>query len=119
MFVASRECAANTGFIRGASATACPPADKRLRNRTVAIESTQPFYRMSAPPRPQLVRAVGLFSLTAIAINGMVGSGIFVLPAQVAKILGPAGLSAYLVAGLAASLIVLCFAEVGALFDRS
>jgi APA family basic amino acid/polyamine antiporter len=74
---------------------------------------------MSAPPRPQLVRAVGLFSLMAIAVNGMVGSGIFVLPAQVAKILGPAGLSAYLVAGLAASLIVLCFAEVGALFDRS
>lgn len=74
---------------------------------------------MSAPPRPQLVRAVGLFSLTAIAVNGMVGSGIFVLPAQVAKILGPAGLSAYLVAGLSASLIVLCFAEVGALFDRS
>jgi APA family basic amino acid/polyamine antiporter len=57
--------------------------------------------------------------LTAIAVNGMVGSGIFVLPAQVAKILGPASLSAYLAAGLAAGLIVLCFAEVGALFDRS
>src|SRR6202140_5007599 len=49
----------------------------------------------------------------------MVGSGIFVLPAQVAKILGPASLSAYLAAGLATALIVLCFAEVGALFDRS
>jgi basic amino acid/polyamine antiporter, APA family len=69
--------------------------------------------------RPQLLRAVGLFSLIAIAVNGMVGSGIFVLPAQVAKLLGPAGISAYLVAGLAAGLIVLCFAEVGALFDRS
>jgi amino acid transporter len=60
-----------------------------------------------------------LFSLTAIAVNGMVGSGIFVLPAQVAQLLGAAGLSAYLAAGLAAGLIVLCFAEVGALFDRS
>lgn len=74
---------------------------------------------MTQPPRPQLLRAVGLFSLTAIAINGMVGSGIFVLPAQVAQLLGSAGLSAYLAAGLAAGLIVLCFAEVGALFDRS
>src|SRR5712692_5671587 len=74
---------------------------------------------MSKPAHPPLVRAVGLFSLTAIAINGMVGSGIFVLPAQVAGILGPAALSAYLIAGLAAGLIVLCFAEVGALFDRS
>ena len=74
---------------------------------------------MTPPARPQLLRAVGLFSLTAIAVNGMVGSGIFVLPAQVAKLLGPAGLSAYLAAGVAAGLIVLCFAEVGALFDRS
>jgi APA family basic amino acid/polyamine antiporter len=68
---------------------------------------------------PPLVRAVGLFSLTALAINGMVGAGIFVLPAQVAGILGPASLLAYLIAGLATGLIVLCFAEVGALFDRS
>ena len=68
---------------------------------------------------PPLVRAVGLFSLTAISINGMVGSGIFVLPAQVAGILGPAALSAYIIAGLAVGLIVLCFAEVAALFDRS
>lgn len=70
-------------------------------------------------PRTELIRAVGLFSLTAFALNGMVGSGIFVLPAQVAHLLGPAGLSAYLAAGLAAALIILCFAEVGALFDRS
>ena len=69
--------------------------------------------------RPPLVRAVGLFSLTALAVNGMVGSGIFVLPAQVAGILGPASLLAYVIAGLATGLIVLCFAEVGALFDRS
>jgi amino acid transporter len=74
---------------------------------------------VNSSTRPQLIRAVGLLSLTAIAVNGMVGSGIFVLPAQVAKLLGPAGLSAYLAAGLAAGLIILCFAEVGALFDRS
>ena len=69
--------------------------------------------------RPHLIRAVGLFSLTAIAINGMVGSGIFILPAQVAKILGPAALGAYVIAALAVCLIVLCFAEVATLFDRS
>ena len=74
---------------------------------------------MTNPPRPQLIRAVGLFSLTAIAVNGMVGSGIFVLPAQVAKFLGPAGLAAYVIAALAVGLIVLCFAEVATLFDRS
>jgi APA family basic amino acid/polyamine antiporter len=74
---------------------------------------------LSEPAHPPLVRAVGLFSLTLIAINGMVGAGIFVLPAQVAGILGPAALSAYVMAGLAVGLMVMCFAEVGALFDRS
>jgi len=74
---------------------------------------------MSEPARPRLVRAIGLFSLTAMAVNGMVGAGIFVLPAQVAGILGPAALSAYVIAGLAVALIVLCFAEVGTLFERS
>ena len=74
---------------------------------------------MSEPERPRLVRAIGLFSLTAMAVNGMVGAGIFVLPAQVAGILGPAALSAYVAAGLAVGLIVLCFAEVGTLFERS
>ncbi len=71
------------------------------------------------PQRPDLIRAVGLFSLTAIAVNGMVGSGIYVLPAQVAKFLGPAGLAAYMLAAVAICLIVLCFAEVATLFDRS
>lgn len=69
--------------------------------------------------RPHLVRAVGLTSLTALAVNGMVGSGIFVLPAQVAAIVGPASLLAYGIAGLAAGLMVLCFAEVATLFDGS
>lgn len=69
--------------------------------------------------RPHLVRAVGLTSLTALAVNGMVGSGIFVLPAQVAAIVGPASLLAFGIAGLAAGLMVLCFAEVAALFDGS
>jgi basic amino acid/polyamine antiporter, APA family len=74
---------------------------------------------MSEPARPRLVRAIGLFSLTAMAVNGMVGAGIFVLPAQVAGILGPAALSAYVIAGVAVALVVLCFAEVGTLFERS
>jgi len=74
---------------------------------------------MNEPAPPRLVRAIGLFSLTAMAVNGMVGAGIFVLPAQVAGILGPAALSAYVVAGFAVGLIVLCFAEVGTLFERS
>jgi amino acid transporter len=54
-----------------------------------------------------------------MTVNGILGAGIFVLPAQVMSLLGPAALSAYVMAALAAGLIVLCFAEVGSLFDRS
>ncbi|HWP43837.1 MAG TPA: APC family permease [Blastocatellia bacterium] len=68
---------------------------------------------------PRLVRAVGLFGLTSISLNGVIGSGIFVLPATVAALLGPASPSAYLIAATATALIVLCFAEAGSMFDRT
>src|SRR5260370_39366175 len=75
---------------------------------------------ISQPPSaPRLVRAVGLVSLTAIAINGMIGSGIFLLPATAARLLGPLSPFAYLVSGVAVLLIVLCFAEVGSRFHRA
>jgi APA family basic amino acid/polyamine antiporter len=76
----------------------------------------------STAPRsasPELPRAMGWPSLEAIAINGMVGAGIFALPASVSHILGRSSPIAYLTAGLAVLLIALCFAEAGSLFDRS
>lgn len=68
---------------------------------------------------PRLVRAVGLVSLTAVALNGMIGSGIFLLPATVARLLGPVSPLAYLVSGMAILFIILCFAEVGSRFERA
>jgi amino acid transporter len=62
---------------------------------------------------------IGLPGLTAIAVNGVIGSGIFVLPATVAALLGPASPVAYLLAALVAALVVACFAEAGSLFDRT
>jgi len=67
----------------------------------------------------RLLRVVGLPGLTAIAVNGVIGSGIFVLPATVAALLGPASPLAYLLAALVAALVVACFAEAGSLFDRT
>ncbi len=68
---------------------------------------------------PRFVRAVGLFGLIAIAVNGVIGSGIFVLPATVASLLGPASLAAYIVAALLIALIVACFAEAGSMFEQT
>lgn len=68
---------------------------------------------------PRLERVVGLAGLTAIAVNGVVGSGIFVLPATVALLLGSASPVAYLVAALLTALVVLCFAEAGSRTERT
>ena len=45
-----------------------------------------------------------LIGLTAIAVNGMVGAGIFVMPATVSALLGPSSPIAYLLATVAAML---------------
>ncbi|MEW6210021.1 MAG: APC family permease [Acidobacteriota bacterium] len=77
--------------------------------KAIATESTA----------PELVRAVGLFGLTAISLNGVIGSGIFVLPATVAATLGAASPVAYVIAAFAITLIALCFAEAGSIFERT
>lgn len=80
------------------------------------LKPTAPFNDATAPP---FVRAVGLFGLIAIAVNGVIGSGIFVLPATVASLLGPASPVAYIVAAVLMALIVLCFAEAGSMFEQT
>ncbi len=66
---------------------------------------------------PRLIRAVGRWPLLALSINDVVGSGIYLLPASAALLLGPASLWAVLLAGLASSLLVLCYAQAASCFD--
>jgi amino acid transporter len=68
---------------------------------------------VSEAANPTLLRALSTLDLTAVGINGVVGAGIFLIPATVAKVLGGGGVWAYLIAGLIISPIVLCFAEAG------
>jgi amino acid transporter len=74
---------------------------------------------MAEPSAPRLVRAVGLLGLTAISVNGVVASGIFVLPATVAALAGPASPAAYFVAAGVMALVVVCFAEAGTLLGET
>ena len=69
--------------------------------------------------RPALLRVIGRWSLTALVLNSIVGSGIFGLPSTVAGLVGPWSPVAVLIAGVAISTVALCFAEVGSRFDRS
>lgn len=63
-----------------------------------------------------LVRAIGRWSLIALMINTIIGSGIFGLPSVVAGLLGPASLVAYLIAAAGVGVIMACFAEVASQF---
>ncbi len=52
-------------------------------------------------------------------INGIVGAGIFGLPAKVQSLLGVYGLAAILVCAAIVGLVILCFAEVASRFDET
>lgn len=68
---------------------------------------------------PTLRRELTRWDLTAIGINQVIGSAIFLLPADVARQVGAWGPVAFLGIGLASLAIALCFAEVGSRFDRT
>src|SRR3984885_10770123 len=69
--------------------------------------------------RSELVRALGRWSLAALAINSVIGSGIFGLPGTVAGYLGERSTVAVLIAGAAMAVIVACFAEVASQFSET
>jgi amino acid transporter len=66
-----------------------------------------------------LVRVVGVRGLTAAMINYTVGSGIFVLPALVAGVVGGAAPAVYLVCTIAMGCVVACFAAAGSRVSTS
>jgi basic amino acid/polyamine antiporter, APA family len=61
----------------------------------------------------QLVRGIGIPALTANIISSTIGAGIFVLPALMAKSLGPAAPLAFVCCAIAMVLFVTCFAIAG------
>jgi amino acid transporter len=66
-----------------------------------------------------LLRAIGRWSLAALAVNSIIGSGIFGLPGTVAGLLGKRSVVAVLIAGAAMGIIMACFAEVASQFSEA
>ncbi len=66
-----------------------------------------------------LRRTLGRWDLTAIGVNQVIGSAIFLLPADVARLVGPWGPLAFLAVGLLSLSIALCFAETGSRFEKT
>ena len=63
-----------------------------------------------------LVRAIGRWSLTALVINSIIGSGVFGLPSAIAQHVGSASPYAVLIAGVGMGAMMACFAEVASQF---
>src|SRR6266404_6648112 len=61
----------------------------------------------------QLVRGIGIPALTANIVSSTIGAGIFVIPATVARGLGPAAPLAFVCCAIAMVLFVTCFAIAG------
>lgn len=64
----------------------------------------------------KLVRGISRWDLTAIAINTIIGAGIFGLPSKVTALIGNYSLIAFVVCAVIIGFIVLCFAEVASRF---
>ncbi|HZC22542.1 MAG TPA: APC family permease, partial [Candidatus Binatia bacterium] len=78
-----------------------------------------PLTRQETTTREGLVRAIGRWSLVALTINCILGSGIFGLPSQVADLLGKHSIWAVVLAGMAMAVIIACYAEVASRFSET
>ncbi|MFH1617559.1 MAG: APC family permease [Candidatus Margulisiibacteriota bacterium] len=66
-----------------------------------------------------LKKDIGLLTLVALGVGGMVGSGIFALPAAMAAVAGPGLIIAIIITGLMATFLAIAYAELGAAFPVS
>lgn len=66
-----------------------------------------------------LKRVIGVSGLTLSIISGVIGVGIFVLPATVGISLGAFGIVSYIVCGVLLATIMLCYAEIGSRITTS
>lgn len=66
-----------------------------------------------------LLRGIRKWDLVAVAINGIIGAGIFGLPKTVYALIGSYSLIAFVACALVVMLIILCFAEVGSRFNET
>ena len=60
---------------------------------------------------------MGYWSMILLGINGIIGSGIFLLPNQAAKLIGSASIFVLLFDALLVISIALCFAQAATYFD--
>lgn len=66
-----------------------------------------------------LIRQMGALGIALLALNGMIGAGIFGVPAGAAALAGAWSPLVFVACGLLLGAIMLCFAEIASRFDRT
>ncbi len=74
----------------------------------------------ASPPSPARAaapkKALGLIDLVALGVNSIIGAGIFIKPAEMFKVAGPASVFAFPITALLLVPVALAFAEAGTYF---
>jgi APA family basic amino acid/polyamine antiporter len=65
-----------------------------------------------------LIRSIGRWTMTALVINTIIGSGVFGLPAELTRLLGRGSPFAIIVGALGVAVIMACMAEVASQFSE-
>lgn len=73
----------------------------------------------SSRPRGSLIQGLGPFSTTALVAGNMIGSGIFVVPAALAEVAGPAALLAWGLVAAAFLCLVVVYADLAGAYPIS
>src|SRR5579859_856069 len=72
-----------------------------------------------ATSKEGLVRAIGRWSMAALIVNCIIGSGVFGLPSVLSGLLGRASIWAVIVGAIAMGVIMACFSEVSSRFSET
>src|SRR2546429_788979 len=84
-------------------------------------DTTHPLADRRAKSEPGFVRAIGLFDGTMIVVGSMIGSGIFIVAADISRQTGSAGglLLTWILTGLLTISAALSYGELAALFPHA
>lgn len=87
----------------------------------MGVNTNAPLSKEMKPAALELPRVLGLFSIVAIVVGTMIGSGIFINPAKVAKDVGTPELmmAVWIVGGILSFFGALSLAELGAAFSQA
>ena len=85
------------------------------------VDTAHPIQQRSATQETGFVRAIGLFDGTMIVVGSMIGSGIFIVAADIARQTGSSGglLLTWIITGLLTVSAALSYGELAALFPHA